>query len=71
MRRRKRFLVAAAGTFGFTLAGFLTLGFTRGFIGYETARLLATPFVLAAAVCAAYALVVSVLVTVGVIDLDA
>lgn len=71
MGRRRRFTLAAFGAFAATLCGFVTMGMTRGFVGYSNARLLAAPFVALGVLCAIYALTVSVLVVAGVVELDA
>jgi len=70
MGRRRRFKLAAIGTFTATLCGFVVLGMTRGFVGYGNARLLAAPFVALGVLCAVYAFCVSVLVVAGVLELD-
>lgn len=60
----------AVAAFGLVLVSFVVLGLTRGFVGYRTARLLAAPTALAAAVLVAYLFVTSVLAVAGLRPLD-
>lgn len=57
-------------TFGLVLVSFVILGFTRGVIEFQNARLLAAPTMLAAAALAAFLFVRGLLAWTGIRPLE-
>lgn len=58
-----------AGTFALAVLAFVVRGFSQLVVGAETARLLAAPFFIVGVLLATVAFVLSVLVTVGLVEL--
>jgi len=64
------FLRLAVGAFGLVIAGFVVRGFGQLFVGADTARLLSSPLFLGGFGLAVLAAVLSVLVRLGVLELE-
>lgn len=60
----------AALAFGLILVSFVVLGTTRGFVGFRTARLLATPTTFLAAALVVFLFVRGLLAWTGLMELE-